>query len=138
MNEQWDERLLKFIKRTSEEIKTETQRLVAEVKDPETQRKMKESLREFGTWAKQTAEEAADMIGSAVKKAEAALSQTIDKGPTSTSKEQKSGREPQVAHPPTPASSSGPSRSKSMGKSKKTGAKKARPTASSKSIGRKR
>ncbi len=42
MNEkEWDKRLLDFLKRTGEDIKAETQRLVEEVRDPAKQRKVK-------------------------------------------------------------------------------------------------
>src|ERR1700694_6301200 len=112
MNEQWDERLFKFLKHTGEEIKGETQRLVAEVKDPDTQRKVKEGLREFGSWVKQTAEEAADMIESAVKKAEAAFTPGGEKGPGKT--------QAQAPQPPA-ATKSSSSHRKTVGKSKRTG-----------------
>ncbi|MGQ0505388.1 MAG: hypothetical protein ACT4TC_08705 [Myxococcaceae bacterium] len=62
MAEQWDTRMMEFIRRTGEEIKTETQRLVSEVKDPEKQQKVREALKELGTWAKRTAEEAAEKV----------------------------------------------------------------------------
>jgi hypothetical protein len=137
MNEQWDDRLFKFLTRTGEEIKAETQRLVAEVKDPETQRKVKEGLREFGSWVKQTAEEAADMIGSAVKKAEAAFSPGGEKGPDPSEVAERKSTEAQAPAPPA-ATRSSSSHRKTVGKSKRTGAKKTRPTASSKTIGRKK
>ena len=136
MNEQWDERLFKYLKHTGEEIKAETQRLVAEVKDPDTQRKVKEGLREFGSWVKQTAEEAADMIESAVKKAEAAFTPGGEKGPAPS---EIAERKTQAQAPEPPAATkSSSSHRKTVGKSKRTGAKKTRPTASSKTIGRKR
>ena len=58
------------LKRTGEEVRREAQRLIDEVRDPEMQAKVKERLSSFGTWAKQTAEEAATMLEGAVKKAE--------------------------------------------------------------------
>ncbi len=58
------------LKRTGEEVRREAQRLIDEVRDPETQAKVKEKLSGFGTWAKQTAEDAATMLEGAVKKAE--------------------------------------------------------------------
>src|SRR5262249_50870952 len=79
MNERdWDKRLLDVLKQKAEEIKSETQRLMEEVRDPEAQRKMKERRREFGTWAKQTAEEAAERLEAAVKKAETAFTQRME------------------------------------------------------------
>src|SRR6266852_428939 len=91
MNEkEWDRRLLDFLKRTGEEIQAETQRLVEEVRDPAKQRKVKETLREFGTWAKQTAEEAAEMVETAVKKAETTVAQAKRSGPP----------KPRTAHTP--------------------------------------
>lgn len=58
------------LKRTGEEVRREAQRLIDEVRDPETQAKVKERLSGFGTWAKRTAEDAATMLEGAVKKAE--------------------------------------------------------------------
>ena len=64
------QRLKDGLKQAGESIKAETQRLIEEVRDPVRARKVKESLQEIGTWAKKTAEEAAQIVESAVRKAE--------------------------------------------------------------------
>ena len=62
------------------EVKTmngsEAERLIAEAKDPERARKIKEGLNEVGTWAKKTAEELAGYVETGVKKAEVVLKVT--------------------------------------------------------------
>jgi hypothetical protein len=78
MNEHWDSRMMEFLRRTSEEIKSETQRLVSEVRDPAKQQKVKAALKDLGVWAKKTAEEAADMVETAVRKAETALKKPVE------------------------------------------------------------
>ncbi len=146
MNEkEWDKRLLDFLKRTSDEIKAETQRLVEEVRDPATQQKVKESLREFGAWAKQTAEDAAQMMENAIKKAESAFTQKVETSSTSTrAQEPRGGASGAASSTPAPtrsAESSGPRRpsaKKTVGKGKRSGARKSPPSASSKTIGKKR
>ncbi|MBI3185403.1 MAG: transcriptional regulator [Myxococcales bacterium] len=77
---QWDEQLRSFLQRTGDElkragedIKSEAQRLIEEVKDPKKHKKVKEGLREVRTWAKKTAEEIAEMVEKGVKKAEDAF-----------------------------------------------------------------
>jgi len=78
MADKWDkQQVLDFLKRTGEdlkrtgeEVRKEAQRIIDEVRDPETQAKVKEKLSSFGTWAKRTAEDAATMLDGAVKKAE--------------------------------------------------------------------
>ena len=76
---QWDRQVLDFLKRTGEEIKTETQKILDEIRAPENQQKIKDSLNEFGSWAKQTAEEAAGMVESALKRAEQTFTQATDR-----------------------------------------------------------
>ena len=65
----WDEKLTDFLKaageelrRTGEELKAETQRLLDEVTDPELQTKMKERIHQLGLLAKKTAVEAAAKV----------------------------------------------------------------------------
>ena len=62
----WDQKVTDFLKaageelrRTGEELKAETQRLLDEVTDPEMQAKMKERIQQLGQMAKKTAAEAA-------------------------------------------------------------------------------
>lgn len=66
---QRDRQVLDFLKRTGEEIRTETQKILEQIRDPENQQKIRDSLNEFGTWAKETAEEATTLVESAVQKA---------------------------------------------------------------------
>jgi hypothetical protein len=137
----WDKRLLDFLKRTGDEIKVETQRLVEEVRDPATQQKVKESLREFGTWAKQTAEDAAQMMENAIRKAETAFTQKVDTLSTRT-QEPAGGASNTAPTTPAPARSAEspgprhPTTKKTVGKGKRSGARKSSPSASSKTIGK--
>ncbi len=108
------------LKRTGEEVRREAQRLIDEVRDPETQAKVKEKLSNFGTWAKKTAEEAATKLEGAVKKAEdmfAKASQSI--------RGQGEGAAPEAAPPappPPPGAAAAPRpkrpASKTVGKGK--------------------
>jgi hypothetical protein len=73
----WDQTLLDFLKRTGEdlkkageEIRAEAQKLVEDVRDPETQQKIKDGLGNLGQWAKKSAEDAASKIEEVVKKAD--------------------------------------------------------------------
>jgi hypothetical protein len=107
------------LKRTGEEVRREAQRLIDEVRDPETQAKMKEKLSGFGTWAKQTAEDAATMLEGAVKKAEdmfAKASQRV-RG--------QEGAAPEAAPPAPPPAAAAPRpkrpASKTVGKKAKAG-----------------
>lgn len=141
MNEKdWDKRLLDLFKQKAEEIKSETQRLVEEVRDPETQRKMKEKLREFGTWAKQTAEEAAEKLEAAIKKAETAFSQRIEGAPDAHHTQA-----PTSAEAPTTPAQSPPQGTvsrrgspKTVGESKRSAADKRHAQRPAKTIGKKK
>ncbi|MBX7113889.1 MAG: hypothetical protein K1X64_06090 [Myxococcaceae bacterium] len=80
MNNPWEEKLKDFVnkagdelKRAGVEIRAEAEKLLTEVKDPERQRKVKAGLKDFGQWAKQTAEEFGTMVEEGVKKAEASI-----------------------------------------------------------------
>lgn len=77
---QWDAKLKGFLKKTGEDfkrfgsdVKQEAQKLLTDVKDPERQQKLREGLKEVGTWARKTAEEVATFVETGVKKAEDAL-----------------------------------------------------------------
>ncbi len=139
-DKQWDKRLFDFLKRTGEEIKSETQKIVDEVRDPETQRKVRESLKEFGTWAKQTAEEAAEMLEGAIKKAETAFTQPVDRAAREQAPSDSGDKTASASKPgdPPPSSSANPRKpaAKTVGKKKSSGARKARSSASTKTIGR--
>ena len=83
---QWEDRFKSFIKRAGDEIKragdeirTEAERLISEVKDPEKQQRVRAGLKDFGTWARKTAEEVAERVEGGVKKAEVALRKASDR-----------------------------------------------------------
>ena len=58
------------LRKTGEELRDEAQRLLAEVRDPANQQRVRESLTDLGTWFRRTTGEATDRIEHAVKKAE--------------------------------------------------------------------
>lgn len=114
----WDKQLKDFLKRTSEDLKktgddirAEAQKLLDEVRDPETQQKIRDGLGNLGQWAKKSAEEAANKIEEVVKRADDAW-----RGTTTGSKPQ--GR-------------SSPS-AKGTGKARKTAKKAAKKSAKAK------
>jgi hypothetical protein len=77
---QWDERLKSFLKKTQTDLKragndmrVEAEKLLKEVKDPERQAKVKAGLKDFGSWARKTAEDVAGLVETGVKKAETTI-----------------------------------------------------------------
>jgi hypothetical protein len=83
---QWDAKLKSFLKKTGEdvkragaEIKVEAEKLLKEVQDPERQAKVKAGMKDFGGWARKTAEEMATLMETGVKKAEVAINKATDK-----------------------------------------------------------
>lgn len=66
------------MKKVGEDIKAETTRLVEDLRDPNKQAKAKEKLSELGTWAKTTAQGAADMAEVALKRIEEGMSSATD------------------------------------------------------------
>lgn len=82
----WDSKLKAFLKKTGDdfkragaEMKQEAERLMAEAKDPERAKKIKEGLAEVSGWAKKTAEELAGYVDAGVKKAEVVLKDVVAK-----------------------------------------------------------
>jgi hypothetical protein len=76
----WDARLKSFLKKTGEDfkrfsndVKVEADRLLAEVQDPQRQKRVKEGLEDVGEWAKRTADELSTVVEDGLKKAEVAL-----------------------------------------------------------------
>jgi hypothetical protein len=140
-DKQWDKQIFDFLKRTGDEIKAETQRLLQEVRDPVTQQRVKERLREFGTWVKGTAEDAADAMERAIKKAETAFTEkaetSSDLAPGTPVKGGGADATTSAPHA-APPSKSRRKAQKTVGKSKRAGAKKGAPRTVSKTIGRKR
>lgn len=92
MNEnQWDEKLKTFLKKTGDDlkragndIKAEAEKLMKEVKDPDRQEKVKKGLATFQLWARKTAEEVAAVVETGVKKAEGAVRGAVDAPPAGT------------------------------------------------------
>src|SRR4051794_2069096 len=83
---QWDAKLKSFLKKTGEdvkragnEIKSEAEKLLKEVQDPDRQAKVKAGVKDFGGWARKTAEEMATLMETGVKKAEVALGKATEK-----------------------------------------------------------
>jgi hypothetical protein len=67
------EQFVGLLRKTRQDIRVEVQRLMEELKDPEKQQRVKESVRELGTWARHTAEDVGELVEKAVRKAEGAL-----------------------------------------------------------------
>lgn len=150
----WDLKLKAFFKKAGDDfkragadVKVEAERLLAEAKDPERAKKIKEGLAEMGVWAKKTSEELARFVETGVKKAEVVIKEAVaqpGKGasggaPAPRPSASKAKRQavpdesfpnaaPPVAAAPKPSAPSkktvGRGGSKGGGAGKKTGAKK--------------
>lgn len=66
------------IKKVGEDVKSETARLMEELKNPEKQEAARAKLADLGVWAKKTAENAAGLAEVAMKKVEDKLSTASD------------------------------------------------------------
>lgn len=82
---EWKTQMMSFLKKAGEDmkrvgqdVKTETARLMEELKNPEKQEAARAKLNELGNWAKKTAENAASMAEVAMKKVEDSLSTATD------------------------------------------------------------
>lgn len=133
---QWDQQFLEYLKRagedlkrTGEELRKEAVRVVDEVKDPETQAKIRGKLTELGGWAKKTAEDAAGMIETAVKKAEGAVREVVKTEPssagTSSSSATSKDRAERTSAPPAPSAATSKGKPASPKRAAKTVGKKA-------------
>ncbi len=76
MSESWDQQLLTFLKRAGEDLKKsgedlrgEAQRLLDEVRDPESQEALRARLRHVGEWARNAAREAGGRVEGALRDA---------------------------------------------------------------------
>ena len=153
MNEnQWDAKLKSFLKKTGEDVKragndlkVEAEKLLKEVQDPERQAKLKAGMKDFGGWARKTAEEMATLMETGVKKAEVALGKATDKVVDFAANQKPAAPRQGVPDPaPTPANAPekaaaapaarGPARKSIGGPRRKGGAKKS--PAAKKSIGK--
>lgn len=150
MNEsQWDAKLKSFLKKTGEDvkragndIKVEAEKLLKEVKDPERQAKLKAGMKDFGGWARKTAEEMATLMETGVKKAEVAINKATDKVVDFAAGQKTVAKAEPIPDPaPTPANappdSAAPAKpaKKSIGGVRRKGSGKKSPTAK-KSIGK--
>lgn len=134
MNErQWERQLRGFlnrageeIRRAGEDIKTEAQRLLEDVKDPDKHRKVRDGLKDLGGWAKKTAEELADLVEKGVRKAEETLSKGGKRDGSSRDRSSDDD-DPTPVSAPSPEPRSAPRSAKTVGKrrSAKSGPKKA-------------
>lgn len=83
---EWDLKLKSFLKKAGEDfrrfgddMKEEAGRLMTEVQDPERQKKLKEGLKEVGTWSRKIAEEVATVVEDGMKQAEGVLGKATAK-----------------------------------------------------------
>lgn len=151
---QWDAKLKDFLKRTGQDfkrfgkdVKSEAERLLTDVKDPEKQQKMKDGLKQVGVWAKRTAEEVATVVETGVKKAETALHKASEKVKDFTTAPVHEETQPRPTVPPAPRPKPAAAErhdtpvdppkaaKKTMGGGKKKAVRK--PAAAKKTIGRK-
>lgn len=134
---QWEEQFRAFFRRTTEDlrragedVKAEAQRFLNELKDTEKQRKVRERLGELKTWARQTAEEVADILETGVKRAE----ETVQKAASRVGVSPTPAAEPPPPEAPPPPPKAAPS--KTIGKRKGTRPRAPKPRA--KTVGKKR
>jgi hypothetical protein len=150
---EWESKLKGFLKKTQSElqragndIREEANKLIKEVQDPQRQAKVKAGLKDFGSWARKTAEEVATLVEDGVKKAEGAINKATDRVTEFATKESAPKPDPT---PPNAKSGAGddvvdeafraeapkkPSK-KTMGGKKKSGGP-AKPKAAKKTIGK--
>jgi hypothetical protein len=76
----WEDQFKAFLKRAQDDLKRmgqdirdEAQKLVGQMQDPSTQQKVKEGLRELGSWARRTAEDVAGLVEKGADRAEHAF-----------------------------------------------------------------
>lgn len=106
---QWDAKLKDFLRRTGQDfkrfgkdVKSEAEKLLTDVKDPDKQQKMKDGLKQVGEWAKRTAEEVATVVETGVKKAETALHKASEKVKDFTTAPVHEETQPRPSVPPAP------------------------------------
>jgi len=111
----WEAKMKSFLKKTGEDfkrfgndIKTDAQKLLEEVKDPEGQAKIREGLKTAAFWAKKTAEEVADVVVEGTRKAEEAFVKATDRAKDFANKPvegaPKDGAQAEASPAPTPPS----------------------------------
>src|SRR3712207_848956 len=67
--------ILSFLKKTGEDLRAETQKLIDDLNNPEKQQRVREGLRELASWAKQTVGEVSERVEGVVRKAEGAITE---------------------------------------------------------------
>lgn len=120
-DKQWEDKLRRFVERTGQElkrvgedVKQEAERLLSEMKDPERQRKVREGIKELGSWAKDTAEDVANLVEEGLRKAERAWKPPVPP----SSKQASPPASPPPEPPPEPSAKPKP-KAKSIGGAKK-------------------
>lgn len=66
------------LRRTGDEMKSEAQRLITDLRDPAQQARLREQLEEARVWVRQVTNEAVEVVQAAAKKVEQGLPQAID------------------------------------------------------------
>lgn len=93
MESDWEAKLREFVRRTgeelrrtgeelkktSEELRDEAVRVFQEVRTPQNQEKVRQSMREVSEWAKKTADDASVMLQQVAARAESAMKSAADK-----------------------------------------------------------
>lgn len=120
---QWDLKLKAFLKKTGEdfkrfggEVKQEAQRLInevqTEVKDPQRQQQLRDTLADLGKWANKTADEVATVVEGGVKKAGAAAESFMKDSVGTAPRQAAPAPVPTVPSPPPKASAPPPAPAK--------------------------
>lgn len=78
-NRPWDEQLSEYLKRTGQEIRAEAEKWVKEVVDSKRRERIFESLKQVSQWAKSTAEDVSEIVGSAAQEAEGAFAKAAQR-----------------------------------------------------------
>jgi hypothetical protein len=110
MAEKWEKQFKDFIKRasedlkrTGEEIKVETQRLIGEVRDPARQAKVMEAFKDLRDKVATISKEAGEKVEAAMKKVEGAMENAFDKNKPEEPAKAQPGPPPRPSPPGRPA-----------------------------------
>ena len=128
------------IKRVGADVKTETDKLMEQLRNPDTQAAARAKLEEVGNWAKKTAEDAAVLAETAMLKVEEGLSNATDFVSEKVAAGKKAKPTPRAAAAPSvPREPKGPAK-KTVGRKSSAGTKKAPGSraATKKTLGRKK
>lgn len=118
------------LRKTGEELREEAQRLLAEVRDPENQQRVREGIQDIGNWFRRTTSDASERLEQAVKKAESTLREQADRvrggakrSPTASTESsggKKAPRRPAAAKRATKRPKKQPTASKGVSKRKRS------------------